>query len=89
MRRWVTLNSPKERLPDNPAVMDTLGWIYYLKGTYFNAVAEFQDSLARNPNDPTVNYHLGLALFKRDQKREAKASLEKALKLDGKFEGGR
>ena len=29
----------KEKMPKSPAVMDTLGWVYYLKGSYLNAIA--------------------------------------------------
>jgi len=39
----------KEKMPKSAAVMDTLGWLYYLKGSYLNAVAELQESAAWNP----------------------------------------
>ena len=39
--------------------MDTLGWIYYLKGSYLNAISELQDSVELVPDNPIVNYHLG------------------------------
>jgi tetratricopeptide (TPR) repeat protein len=77
----------KEKLPDDPSVMDTLGWIYYKKGLYGNAIQEFSDSLEKLPENATVNYHLGAALFKQGDKMRAKLSLEKALALDGKFDG--
>ena len=41
----------KEKLPDDPSVMDTLGWIYYKKGLYGNAVQEFSDSLEKLPEN--------------------------------------
>jgi tetratricopeptide (TPR) repeat protein len=75
----------KEQLPNSPAVMDTLGYIYYRKGSYLNAIAEFQDSLARDPGNPVINYHMGLAQFKNNDKGKAKDYLEKALQLDPKF----
>jgi tetratricopeptide (TPR) repeat protein len=58
----------KEKLPDDPSVMDTLGWIYYKKGLYGNAVQEFSDSLEKLPENATVHYHLGAALFKKGEK---------------------
>ncbi len=76
----------KEKLPDDPSVMDTLGWIYYKKGLYGNAVQEFSDSLEKLPENATVNYHLGAALFKKGDQARAKSSLEKALALDGNFD---
>jgi tetratricopeptide (TPR) repeat protein len=69
--------------------MDTLGWIYYLKGSYLNAVAELQDSLELDPDNPVINYHLGLAYFKNSQPGAAKEFLEKALKIDQTFKGAK
>jgi tetratricopeptide (TPR) repeat protein len=77
----------KEQMPDSAAVMDTLGWIYYLKGSYLNAIAEFQDSLARDPSNAVINYHMGLAQYKNDDKTKAKEYLDKALELDANFKG--
>jgi tetratricopeptide (TPR) repeat protein len=77
----------KEQMPDSAAVMDTLGWIYYLKRSYLNAIAEFQDSLARDPNNPVINYHMGLAQYKNDNKGKAREFLGKALELEPEFRG--
>jgi tetratricopeptide (TPR) repeat protein len=77
----------KEQLPNSSAVMDTLGYIYYLKGSYLNAIAEFQDSLARDPANPVITYHMGLAQYKNNDKAKAKDYLEKALQLDPNFKG--
>lgn len=77
----------KEQMPDNPSVMDTLGWIYYLKGSYLNAISELQDSAERVPENPVINYHLGMALLKNNKPVEAKGYLEKALTLDPAFMG--
>jgi tetratricopeptide (TPR) repeat protein len=67
--------------------MDTLGWIYYKKGLYGNAAREFSDSLEKLPENATVNYHLGAALFQKGEKPRAKTYLEKALALDKDFDG--
>jgi tetratricopeptide (TPR) repeat protein len=77
----------KEQLPKNPSVMDTLGWIYYLKGTYLSAIAEFQDSLELSPDNAEVNYHLGMAYYKSGQNAKAKDYLKKALDLKAGFSG--
>ena len=77
----------KEQLPNSAAVMDTLGYIYYLKGTYLNAIAELQDSLARDPENAVVNHHMGLAQYKNNDKGKAKDFFEKALQLDPDFKG--
>ncbi|MBN1832090.1 MAG: tetratricopeptide repeat protein, partial [Deltaproteobacteria bacterium] len=77
----------KERMPQNAAVMDTLGWIYYLKGSYLNAIAEFRDSIELNPDNVTVHYHLGLAYHRNNQLDAARESLENALEIDPDFKG--
>ena len=77
----------KEHMPNSAAVMDTLGWIYYLKGTYMNAIAEFQDSLSRDSNNVLVHYHMGLAYNKSNELAKAKSHLQKALEVDPNFKG--
>ncbi len=77
----------KEQLPNSAAVMDTLGYIYYLKGSYLNAIAEFQDSLARDPGNAVINHHMALAQYKNNDKAKAKDYFEKALQLDPNYKG--
>jgi tetratricopeptide (TPR) repeat protein len=77
----------KEILPDDANVMDTLGWIYYHKGFYDNAIAELRDALNKLPDNPTVHYHLAMAYYKNGETDKAKALLEKALSLADEFEG--
>ncbi len=79
----------KGHMPDNASVMDTLGWIYYQKGSFLNAIYQLQDSLSKNPDNPVINYHLGMAYYKNNQSKEAKTFLEKALALDQNFKGAR
>jgi uncharacterized protein HemY len=67
--------------------MDTLGWIYYLKGSYLNAISELQDSVEKEPENPVINYHLGMALLKNNKPVEARVYLEKAITLDPGFKG--
>ncbi len=77
----------KEKLSDDPSVMDTLGWVFYKKGLYDNAITEFRDSLEKIPEAAIVHYHLGLAYYKKGDKDSARAALEKSLSLDEKYEG--
>jgi Tfp pilus assembly protein PilF len=77
----------KEQLPKSAGVMDTLGWIYYLKGSYLNAIAELQDSVEIEPENALINYHLGLAYSKNNQPDQAREYLEKALKIAPNFRG--
>jgi len=51
----------REKLPNDPSAMDTMGWVYYKKGLYDSAIREFTDSLEKIPDNADVHYHLGLA----------------------------
>ncbi len=75
----------KEQMPQAPSVMDTLGWLYYLKGSYLNAISEFKDCLEQEKDNPTINYHLGMTYYKNGQSDNAKQFLEKALTINKDF----
>jgi tetratricopeptide (TPR) repeat protein len=77
----------KESLPNDPNVMDTLGWVYYKKGLYDSAIAEFTDCLEKMPDNATVIYHLGMAYYQKGDLEKARMELKKALKLDKNFSG--
>ena len=77
----------KEKLPNSPYVMDTLGWAYYKKGLYGSAIGEFSDCLDQIPENPAVIYHLGMAYYKNGDAHKARVELEKALGLDENFNG--
>jgi tetratricopeptide (TPR) repeat protein len=53
------------KLPNDPHVIDTMGWVYYKKGLYDSAIGQFSDSLAKIPQNASVNYHLGMAYYKK------------------------
>jgi tetratricopeptide (TPR) repeat protein len=77
----------KEKLYDDPSVMDTLGWIYFKKGLYDSAIVEFNDSLQKQPDNSEVHYHLGMAYYKKGETPLAKKELENALNLNKNFKG--
>jgi tetratricopeptide (TPR) repeat protein len=68
----------KRRNPENPAVSDTLGWVYYKFGNYSLARDQVQFALSKEPNNPTFQYHLGMVYKALKQTREAAESLRKA-----------
>lgn len=74
-------------LPDRPEVSDTLGWVYYRKGLGSLAVQTFARASEREPGNPLYVYHLGLAYAQQGQVKEARAALEKALRLKADFPG--
>lgn len=77
----------KGKASDDPNVMDTLGFVYLKKGLYDSAISEFNDSLKKKPENPVVNYHLGLALHASGKLEKAKKSLIRSLELSPDFKG--
>ena len=77
----------KQRLPNDPNVDDTIGWIYYKKGMANLAVKPFEESLKKRPDQAEVLFHLGLAYAKLDEKAKARDALERALKLNPQIGG--
>jgi tetratricopeptide (TPR) repeat protein len=75
----------KEAKPDDPAISDTLGWIYVKKDTLGNAIRLLQESVDQDPKNAAFNYHLGVAYFRAGRKAEAKQSLETTLRLAPNF----
>jgi len=74
-------------LPEQAAVNDTLGWVYYKKGMPSLAIPPFEQAANKEPQNPIFRFHLGLAYAQAGNKLKAKAALEQALKLNGQFDG--
>jgi tetratricopeptide (TPR) repeat protein len=77
----------KRALPDRPEVSDTLGWVYYRKGLYQYAQDALEQSVAKEPDNPTYHYHLGLAYAGSGERAKAARALDRALALAPTFEG--
>jgi len=76
----------KEKLPDSPNVMDTLGWVYYKKKSYPTAVSLFKESTEKfKDSNPTVLYHLAQAHDKNGDEELARQSVKKALAINSEF----
>jgi Flp pilus assembly protein TadD len=77
----------KARLPAQPEVDDTLGYIYYLKDLPELAVRPLLQSAQADPRNPMPQYHLGLAYAKIGNTSRAREALERALALKPEFQG--
>ena len=77
----------RRKRPKDPNVLDTIGWVYYKKGSFRTAVSELKESLNINPNNPLACYHMGMALYRSGHYEEARHYLNLALKLDPGFRG--
>lgn len=69
----------KQKLPQDPNVADTLGWIYIKKNLSDNAIEIFRDLATKQPDNSTYRYHLAMALFQKGDRPQAKKELQAAL----------
>lgn len=65
--------------PDDPAIMDSVGWGYYRSGRLIDSVAMLRRSFAANP-DPEIAAHLGEVLWVRGDRVEAAKIWQDSLK---------
>jgi tetratricopeptide (TPR) repeat protein len=75
----------KRRNPDNPALADTLGWVYYKFGNLGLAREQLQLAVSKIPDNPTFQYHLGLIYKDLKQPKEAADALRKAVASTKEF----
>jgi tetratricopeptide (TPR) repeat protein len=73
-----------QKRPDIPGFADTLGWVYYKQGLHAAAVEQLQKVVARDSDNATYRFHLGMALAGKGDKPAAKAELQRALSLGEK-----
>jgi tetratricopeptide (TPR) repeat protein len=76
-----------QQLPDEPHIMDTVGWIYYRKNMASAAIPHLESSVRSDPNDPTSHYHLGMAYRQVGQFAKATTELQRALAFKTEFDG--
>lgn len=73
----------KQQQPDDPQIIDTLGWVHYKRGSFTLARNEFALAVQKQADLPVLRYHLALALFGEGKKAEALKELEKSLAAGG------
>lgn len=54
------------------AITDSLGWAYFITGEHEKAVSYLERALAGQPQDPTINEHIGDAYWTVGRKYEAR-----------------
>lgn len=72
----------RERLPNDPHVSDTLGWVLYRNEEYVRALGLLKESAASLPESYTVHYHLGAAAYKMGEETVAIDALRRAKESD-------
>ncbi|MGC9324498.1 MAG: tetratricopeptide repeat protein [Desulfomonilia bacterium] len=76
----------KDAFPEDPRIADTLGYVYLKKGLTENALGQFKLALDKLPEEPSLNYHMALAMADLKRTNEAISYLKKALDSKQPFE---
>jgi Tfp pilus assembly protein PilF len=76
-----------KRAPENPAVLDTVGWIVLKAGQVERALQLLSDAHQRSPQDGEIRYHLADALARSGRQSEAREMLEAVLEDKLAFNG--
>jgi putative PEP-CTERM system TPR-repeat lipoprotein len=66
--------------PDNPSILDTVGWIQVQKGKAEQGVHLLRQAVDRAPEAAEIRYHFGVALARSGDVAGARRELEAALK---------
>jgi tetratricopeptide (TPR) repeat protein len=68
---------------------DTLAWAYYHKGAYAFARDLLEDAVKKEPNNPTLQFHLGMVYSELADKNKAALHLKRAIILAPTSSSGR
>lgn len=69
-----------QQTPDEPYIIDSVGWVLYQLGHFQKSVAYLEESIQMLPADPLINDHLGDAYWQAGREHEARFQWERALK---------
>ena len=67
---------------DDPYIIDSIGWGYYLVNDYYKAEKFLKKAVELMPDDPIVNDHYGDILWKLDRKIQARYFWTNVLKMN-------
>ncbi|MBU2359346.1 MAG: tetratricopeptide repeat protein [Alphaproteobacteria bacterium] len=68
--------------PDNGAIVDSLGWVYFQLGRYEDAIDPMEKAASLEATDAVVNDHLGDAYWAVGRVREARFQWQRSLSFD-------
>jgi tetratricopeptide (TPR) repeat protein len=69
------------KAPNNPAYLDTLGFVYLKRDQSDDALEIFTNLIRKYPDDPACAYHTGMAWYQKGDHARAKTLLSHALDL--------
>ena len=68
--------------PNSPAILDTVGFVYYQRKEYVKAEPVLRRAAELGDRMAPVHYHLGMTYYRVGKKQDAIASLKRSLQLD-------
>lgn len=68
-----------ELSPDNASITDSLGWVHYVQGDVAEAIPILEQASRGDPDEPTINEHLGDAYWTAGRRRDARFAWRAAL----------
>jgi tetratricopeptide (TPR) repeat protein len=71
-----------EERPNDGAIIDSLGWVLLREGDTADAIKSLEHAAELEPEDPTINGHLGDAYWAAGRKREAQFQWRRALVMN-------
>lgn len=75
--------------PNEPAFWDSLGWVYFQRGEYKEALKWVEKAVRAQPNDDELRYHLGMIYWKLGDKEKALKEFREVLRINPRhFEAG-
>jgi len=69
------------KAPNNPAYLDTLGYVYLKRDQNDDALDIFNNLIRKYPDDPACAYHTGMAWYQKGDRARARTFLSHALDL--------
>jgi tetratricopeptide (TPR) repeat protein len=80
-RARTMLERAVQLLPDDGAIIDSLGWVMFRAGDYDDAVKQLEHAVSLDTGDAVINDHLGDAYWRAGRQIEARSQWEKASHL--------
>lgn len=74
-----TAEAAHKLMPDNPAVLDTLGWILVEQGQAARGLVHLRNAQSRMPGQPEIHWHLAYGLHKSGDSAHARQELKRLL----------
>ena len=73
--------------PSDAAIADTLGWILYKRADYQQALILLRESAQNLPDNPEIQFHLGMANYMMGQMDDARTAFRQAVAAPADFSG--